>query len=209
MKNEKCIAIIGRKKDTTRYEDMLRKLGIDYITTLHISKVHTSSHLLLPGGGDITPAFFGKKNAGSQNIDTELDILQLQALEYAVREKKPVLGICKGMQVINVFFGGTILQDMPNAASHRYLATGDQMHDTTILPDTFLSSLYGESLVVNSAHHQCIEKLGKELVIAQYAHDHTPEALYHKSLPVYGVQWHPERLENNGEKLFYFFCDSL
>lgn len=96
------IAVVGRKEDTVRYENTLKRLSVPYITTLSFSHMQSCDGLLLPGGGDITPAF-SDKNAGSLNIDTELDIIQIQALEQAVRYKKPVLGICKGMQIINVF----------------------------------------------------------------------------------------------------------
>ena len=83
--------------------------------------------MLFPGGGDITPAFFGERDRGSRSIDTELDILQLQALEYCLQSRLPVLGICKGMQIINVGLGGNIIQDLPTADCHRYLGA-DQYH---------------------------------------------------------------------------------
>ncbi len=199
------IAIAGRQKDTLRYEGAFERLGTDYVTTLSLSKMLGCDALLLPGGGDITPAFFGQKNAGSKNIDTELDIIQLQALEQALRQEKPVLGICKGVQLINVYFGGTITQHMANADTHQYIGE-DQYHDTVILPDNYLSGLYGNALRVNSAHHQCIARLGKDLSAVQFASDSTIEGISHKSLPIYGVQWHPERLQNSGDILLSFFC---
>lgn len=187
------VAIFGRSADTGNYENAFRSLRIPAVTTLSRETLAKCRSLLLPGGGDITPAFFGRKNAGSTNIDTELDILQLQALEYAALNGMPVLGICKGMQLINVFFGGTILQHMPQADTHAYNG-GDRCHATTISPGNLLFSLYGASPAVNSAHHQCIERLGRNLTVLQTATDHTPEALRHDTLPILGVQWHPERL---------------
>ena len=95
-------AIVGRSKDTLNYEKALDAMGVHYLTTMDPGKLSDMDALLLPGGGDITPAFFGQKNHGSRNIDIELDIIQLQALDIFYKARKPVLGICKGMQVINV-----------------------------------------------------------------------------------------------------------
>lgn len=199
------IAVVGRKEDTVRYENTLKRLSVPYITTLSFSHMQSCDGLLLPGGGDITPAFFGQKNAGSLNIDTELDIIQIQALEQAVRYKKPVLGICKGMQIINVFFGGTIVQHMKEADIHRY-ENGDKFHETVILSNTYLHRIYGSRLMVNSAHHQKIDKLGNDLSAVQFTPDFAVmEGLCHKELPIFGVQWHPERLPVDGDALFFFW----
>lgn len=209
QKSCSTIAIIGRAKDTGNYEAALTRLGIPWITTLSPNRIHSCGGMLLPGGGDITPAFFGQKNNGSKNMDTELDIIQLEAMEQALRCCKPVLGICKGMQIINVFFGGTIIQHMEEAAHHQY-QNGDQFHDTTIVHDSFLHTLYGGTLVVNSAHHQCLGRLGQGLLLAQYASPSpVPEAICHSLLPIYGVQWHPERLFPEGDKLLCFFHSLL
>ena len=126
------VLIAGRTKDTKNYENALSRLSIPHMTSLSLSQLKDCQGLLLPGGGDITPAFFGQKNNGSHNIDTELDIIQLQILELAVHYKKPVLGICKGMQIINVFFGGTIIQHMKHHEIHAY-HNGDRFHCTTHL----------------------------------------------------------------------------
>ena len=208
--SKKCpVAIIGRREDTCNYEAALSRLGIPCFTALSPNKIYSCGGVLLPGGGDITPAFFGQKNNGSRHIDTELDILQLEAVEQAIRCRKPVLGICKGMQILNVFFGGTIIQHMEDAVLHQY-QNGDQMHDTAIVHGTFLYAIYGSSLVVNSAHHQCLGRLGKGLLLAQYASPSpAPEAIFHEKLPIYGVQWHPERLAPDGDKLLCFFRSLL
>ncbi len=208
--SKRCpVAIIGRREDTCNYEAALSRLEIPCFTTLSPNKIYSCGGVLLPGGGDITPAFFGQKNNGSRHIDTELDILQLEAVEQAIRCRKPVLGICKGMQILNVFFGGTIIQHMEDAVLHQY-QNGDQMHDTAIVHGTFLYAIYGSSLVVNSAHHQCLGRLGKGLLLAQYASPSpAPEAIFHEKLPIYGVQWHPERLAPDGDKLLCFFRSLL
>ncbi len=189
------IAIFGRKKDTKNYERFIASLPAIPLVTLSLGELSSCDALILPGGGDITPAFFGERNAGSINIDTELDILQFQALDYALRRSLPVLGICKGMQVINVAFGGTIIQDLPTSLYHKYQGN-DQYHTTTILETSCLHELYGKEAVVNSAHHQAIGRLGANLRAIQWCPlDGCVEAIIHETLPILGLQWHPERLD--------------
>ena len=199
MQQTHKLAILGRKKDTSNYERFLNRNGFSCLTTLNPGEVTSCSGLILPGGGDITPAFFGEKEKGSRRIDTELDILQFQALELCIQHRIPVLGICKGMQLINIAFGGTILQDMPDSGLH--LRSGqDLYHATTIKSGSLLAGLYGntntEYVVVNSAHHQCLNRIGSDLkVIQSCVADGCPEGIVHKNLPILGVQWHPERLD--------------
>jgi putative glutamine amidotransferase len=189
------IAIVGRKKDTASYEDFCTKIPAEPVTTLSMGVLPSCDALILPGGGDITPAFFGEHNNGSQNIDTELDIIQFQAMDYCIRHHVPVMGICKGMQVINVAFGGTISQDLPTASLHQYIGE-DQYHNTLVANGSFLFELYGKELVVNSAHHQGLNLLGRELLAIQWGmDDNCVEAIIHDTLPVIGLQWHPERLD--------------
>lgn len=185
--------IVGRSKDTENYERALSSLGAQADTLLSTGSLLSYDALLLPGGADITPAFFGQKNNGSRTMDTELDILQIQALEIFVKSKKPVLGICKGIQIINIFFGGSLHQHLDTAAFHEYRG-GDQLHPATALPGSLLHRLYGSDFAVNSAHHQGIHKLGHQLRVTQYAPDGVIEGIEHDTLPVWGVQWHPERL---------------
>lgn len=189
------IAIFGRKKDTKNYEHFFSDTKATPIVTLSLGDLASCDALLLPGGGDITPAFFGERNNGSRNIDTELDILQFQAFAYAYDHSLPILGICKGMQIINVALGGTLIQDSPTAAFHRY-QNADQYHATLIAEHSCLFSLYGSEITVNSAHHQAVNKIGAGLTPIQWCPiDNCIEALVHETQPVLGVQWHPERIQ--------------
>lgn len=204
------IAIVGKKADTANYVRFVQRTGAVPKVTLSPGEVAHCHALILPGGGDITPAFFGETNHGSRNIDTALDIIQLQALDLAVRKKIPVLGICKGMQIINVGFGGTITQELKTAALHRY-GGGDQYHITTIQKNSPLHSLYGDTCIVNSAHHQGLNRLGAGLQAIQHCPlDHCIEAISHRHYPVLGLQWHPERInpeiaQIDGTKIMSYF----
>lgn len=188
------IGIVGRKKATQNYEKLLHSMKLPYITSLSMGKLATCSALLFPGGGDINPALFGETNQGSHPPDTELDILQLQALHQALRNDLPILGICKGMQLINVALGGTLIQDLPTAGYHTG-ADKDLYHPTITAPGSYLYKLYGESFSVNSRHHQAVNKPGNKLVPVQWCPiDNCIEAFSHETMPIFGVQWHPERL---------------
>ena len=187
------IGIAGRKGQTANYEKACISLGLCPCTSLSLSGLSTCDGLILPGGGDITPGFYGQENHGSRSIDTELDLLQIQALEFFIRAGKPVLGICKGMQLLNIYFGGTLTQDLRNSHDHQ-TSDGDLLHMSYVSEDCVLSHLYGKEFVINSNHHQAVDKLGKNLKVVQTSHDGIIEGFIHESLPIIGVQWHPERL---------------
>lgn len=202
------IAIVGRADAVYNYESALRRLEIPYITTLTVEEASLAGRLLLPGGGDITPAFFGQHNCGSHSIDTELDIIQLQTLNQFIAQKKPVLGICKGLQLINVHLGGTITQHIDTADHHKWIGKDQQhyVYHSGLDRTDFFYQLYGTSAQVNSAHHQAVDRLGSGLTAVCRSGDGVIEGIMHTSLPVIAVQWHPERImDDGGELLFQYF----
>lgn len=204
------LVILGRKTQTGNYEAFFRRLPARIVTTLVPGEVTSCNALILPGGGDITPAFFGERSKGSRSVDTELDILQFQALDTAVAAGIPVIGICKGMQVINVAFGGTILQDMPGDLLHS-APSGDTFHSSIMVENSRFFKYFSVEMRVNSAHHQRIDRLGQHLKIIQRCPDDgCPEALEHDVLPILGLQWHPERLPHQaGNPLLSFLASCL
>lgn len=187
------VGIAGQKGQTANYEKACMELGLCPCTSLSVSTLSACDALILPGGGDITPGFYGQENRGSRSINTELDLLQIQALEYFIRVKKPVLGICKGMQLINIYFGGTLIQDMSDSSEHQ-TADGDLLHNSFVTEDCLLSHLYGQEFIINSNHHQAVDKPGRHLRVIQKSHDGIIEGMEHDTLPILAVQWHPERL---------------
>ncbi|MBD5548276.1 MAG: gamma-glutamyl-gamma-aminobutyrate hydrolase family protein [Lachnospiraceae bacterium] len=189
----KRILIAGEPDKTANYEKAMQSLGVMSETSLHVPDVSLYSGLILPGGGDIDPRLFGQIPKGSRFFDPELDRLQLAVLKAFILDRKPVLGICKGMQLINIYFGGDMFQHLETSKSHEYLGK-DQVHGTTAEKDSFLEKLYGSSFPVNSAHHQGVDVPGQGIRYVQRAEDGVVEGLSHTYLLVMGVQWHPERL---------------
>lgn len=158
--------------------------------------------LLLPGGGDLEPWRYGQENRCARGLEPERDAAELALLERFTALRRPVLGVCRGMQTINVFFGGTLVQDLPG---HGAREGRDRLHPVRTEP-SFLLPLCGERCVVNSAHHQAVDRLGHGLRAVQRAEDGVVEALCHEALPVWGVQWHPERLASlEGPAVFRAF----
>ena len=172
--------------------------------------------LLLPGGWDVNPARYGKDRIPQETIDEDLDALQFDALAQFLDAGKPVLGICRGHQLLNIAFGGTLIQHLPGAERHQSIATGaDNVHTVHNEGNTFLYRIYGSACSVNSSHHQGIEIPGKGLTVAARSEDGVIEGMEHESLPVWSVQFHPERMcfrhrredTADGSGIFRFFLE--
>lgn len=158
--------------------------------------------LVLMGGADVCPASYGEVPIRPEwNGDRIRDDYEI-ALLHAFRSKgKPVLGLCRGAQVINVALGGTLYQDItlqvPGSLNHRYWEIyADNLHATRILPGTGLARLYPEHEVVktNSIHHQGVKDLGRDLAVeARSIPDGIVEAIrWSGDSYLFGIQWHPE-----------------
>jgi putative glutamine amidotransferase len=158
--------------------------------------------LVLQGGADIAPETYGAKAQRPEWAgDRVRDRYEIELFQSFVGKGKPVLGICRGCQLINVAFGGTLHQDigtaMPEALTHRDIERYEQaFHRMRILPGTRLARLYGnrDQATINTIHHQAVDKLGRSLDVEAVAiPDNVVEALRWRGPSyVFGVQWHPE-----------------
>lgn len=211
------IAVVGREEDTKNYMRTLGHMDVDAICTMSLEEASLCDGLLLPGGGDMNPSRYNQPLAGSTEIDEPLDEVQFAACKMFVEKNKPVMGICKGAQVINVFFGGTLIQDLPNTTAHKSPDGKPIFHSSTAKEGGLIYELYGTDPRVNSIHHQAIDKLGEGLQAIQWAEDGTIEAIEHVEKPIIALQWHPERMcfematdeGVDGSKLFSYFVDSI
>lgn len=152
--------------------------------------------LLLSGGKDVATELYHQEQKYDFVItDPQRDDLEWKLIKAFADRKKPVFGICRGIQVLNVYFGGTLYQDIPDQLGGEH-AKGI-CHPVTLKKDSILGGLFGESMEINSYHHQALDALGNGLVATAWsdAGGHTiVEAIEHESLPIWSVQWHPERM---------------
>ena len=164
--------------------------------------------LLLSGGADIDPVHYGEVNEGlCGSISPLRDAVELKLCRMAVDRDMPVLGICRGHQVLNVALGGTMYQDLKvqQGTAFEHMVpnpVGGMVHEVAIVPGSPLAELQGaESMMVNSRHHQAIRDVAPGLVVQATAPDGVIEAVY---LPgkcfVWGVQWHPESVWSISEE---------
>lgn len=154
------------------YQAALEMVGLSSVTSEDIALARQCTGLLLPGGGDI-PAGLNRR--------------ETMVINAFVCRRRPILGICRGMQALNVYFGGTLHRHIEG---HRQ-PQGDMVHSTRAvgLP----MALLGAAPWVSSNHHQAVDTLGESLVACQWAEDGVVEAIMHPALSILGVQYHPER----------------
>lgn len=147
--------------------------------------------LILSGGGDIHPAFYGQTISGqAMSVDEQRDERERDLLRCFCEQEKPVLGICRGLQVIDVFFGGTLFRELGTARLHE-----NTIHTVITSENGSLRELLGKSLLVNSYHHQAIRTLGRGLIVTAVSEaDGVIEGIEHEELPITAVQWHAERM---------------
>ena len=156
------------------------------------------SGFVVPGGEDMDPSWYKEEmEEACGKTDFEYDLFELKAIEKILQTKKPILGICRGIQVLNVAFGGTLIQDIASYMNTPIVhkQTIDRfkpIHEVTIEKKSRLYKLLGAKAMVNSLHHQAIKEVGKGLKVVAVSEDGIIEAVEGIDYPLLAVQWHPE-----------------
>ncbi|MCO7127540.1 gamma-glutamyl-gamma-aminobutyrate hydrolase family protein [Sporolactobacillus shoreicorticis] len=161
---------------------------------------------LLSGGCDVNPQFFNEDpTPGCGVFDTERDQAELQLVHESLKRGKPLFGICRGLQVINVALGGTLIQDIDSQLDHpiqheQKVPRREGSHRVRLEKSTRLYQVLGEqeTIIVNSLHHQSIDKIGAGLKVAAFSSDGIIEAIDMTEKGLMGVQWHPESMTAGG-----------
>lgn len=169
--------------------------------------------VILTGGHDVNPLVYGEElQKGIQGISNERDAFDLKLIEEALKQGKPMLGICRGMQLINAYLGGTLYQDIYKAnvaklehVSFDTLSVG--AHHITIKEQSFLHRATGlKKMLVNTEHHQAVKDIAEGFKVTAKSSDGIIEAMEDVHRKIYLVQFHPEAMavNNNGEAINIF-----
>lgn len=160
--------------------------------------------ILLTGGADIHPSYYDEDPLdGSYELDR--DRLEVALLEGAIKTNLPVVGVCRGLQLLNVVTGGTLHRDVPEHSRYD-IPIVDLVHDVNIDPGSYLADIYGTEMGVNTLHHQTVDRLGEGLTVTAKAPDGTVEGVELANHKVIAVQWHPEMLEGE-DPIFAWLVD--
>ena len=167
---------------------------------------------VLAGGDDLDPSLYGQEyHPMAQRIDPDRQKFEFALLVEIEKRRAPVLGVCLGSQVMNVYRGGSLHQFLPDltrdsALEHRRLDDWGRRHGVTIEPDTHIGRAIGKrEIISNTSHKQAVDRLGRNLRITARAPDGVIEGTEDPSLPFFvGVQWHPERQNEERDHLAIF-----
>ena len=170
--------------------------------------------LIVTGGEDSDPALYGEENLFSGVIDTDVEKSDLLLYRAFLKAGKPILGICRGIQLINIAEGGSLIQDIPAQTEdcHEHyqnrmdppVPVGQTAHDCRFVKGTLMYEIFGETYPVNTYHHQAIKRPAEGFVISAYSDDGLIEAMEKEN--VTAVQWHPERLSHDEKHMELMRC---
>jgi len=200
-------------KGYLKYGEWLNKIdsSIQYYDLYNISKdsalkvLAFCDGLLISGGPDVEPKRYGEVYDSNrcESTDPKRDSLEFALIDLALNQKMPILGICRGEQILNVYFGGSLYQDIPTDVpenvGHRFSNIDSSYHVLNIVPNELLAQISGVEIGnVNSSHHQAVKKLGNDLMVLARTNDEIVESITWKNPKgksfLLGIQWHPEWL---------------
>lgn len=208
MKEKMTIGITDCSK-FENYQRWIENAGAQVVKLSHhknnFGDVDKCDGIILSGGEDLHPRFYNKGEYLElcDEIDEARDEFEWRVLELTVEKKLPLLGICRGLQVANVFFGGTLIPHIPafGKFNHSRTDSADRYHQVRVSSDSQLKDIVGEtSGEVNSAHHQSADRIGKGLIANALSADGVVEGMERERTNdgpfLQLVQWHPERMRD-------------
>ncbi|MBI2618638.1 MAG: gamma-glutamyl-gamma-aminobutyrate hydrolase family protein [Ignavibacteriales bacterium] len=182
---------------------------VEMVKLSHLRKnaeaVKEMDGLILSGGGDVHPALYGREDAVDQveEVNEMRDSFEFGVIERALEAEIPILGICRGMQIMNVYLGGSLIVDLPVSGYRSHVERDgiDHRHPLIVVPHTLLETITGKGpKKVSSIHHQAVDRMGKGLMVSAKSDDGVIEAMewiLKDRMPfLLLVQWHPERMQD-------------
>lgn len=192
------------------YYSLLKEGPFELVVITPASKEHyewlasSLDALLITGGLDIDAQYYHQPNHKTNHLeDPIIDKMDFELMEAFLKYHKPIIGICRGIQVINTYYGGTLIQDIPSqyetSIHHSQKELTGVRHCVTVKPNTKFAHFF-DDMMVNSFHHQNIDQLGKGLFINAVSEDGLIEGIENQD--VIAVQWHPERMAEEHRQRF-------
>ena len=195
-----------------KYLNWVSQFGQPLLLTPGISQMNNVDALFLPGGADVS----NNLTFLNTRANPHLDSFDKEELPNYIEKNKPIFGVCRGMQAINVHFGGTLRNLIGNELkvhqrNYNENEKNSLVHSLRINSNSpiefeksnFLEPSDTKFMHVNSIHHQCIDVLGKNLKIIANSYEEIPECIIHETKPIAGVQWHPEKINDEFSKQLF------
>lgn len=193
------------------YIELLLKAGVIPIilplttdTDILSEVIEKIDGVIISGGGDINPLMYGESQLPLlREVSDKRDFVDFEVIKIAIAKNKGILGICRGCQILNIFFGGTLYQDISykKGSCYNHFQKNNQSepsHKIILTEGSFLHNVFGNSTLINSLHHQSIKDLGTDLTITALSTDGVIEGIEYNGSPfILGVQWHPEMMNHN------------
>ena len=204
----KRIGITTSDTNFQNYPNWMAGEGVEIVQLSYTEKntqdFDSCDGFVLTGGIDVHPQFYQNTRVDYPNttvFNESRDLFEIQVFEFARQQNKPVLAICRGLQLVNIALGGNLIQDLQENGfeNHRKGPDGDREHKIEVKPGTLLAQIAGiQHGFVNSAHHQGLDQIADELNVSAFSEDGVVEAIEYKDANkpfLLAVQWHPERMQ--------------